>query len=168
MHFSWIQRLACLLLAALPAIAMAQPFTTVVSESRDAASAAIGTLNFTVGRLARDCLPTLNRPQTAQEFAAVWQQRNAKYLSASIKYMGKRLDEAKSKGGEEGAKAVLGAYQNAVSKDGGGSVQDWFSKGAKEDVCKRAISIIEAGGMDISSKMSMYDELESLAAWAAQ
>jgi hypothetical protein len=166
--FSWGQLSVCLLIAGLPATAMSQVSASVVTESRDASSAAIGTLNFTVGRLARDCLSILNRPETAKEFLAVWQQRNAKYLSASIKYMGKRLDEAKSTGGDAGVKAVLGAYQNAISKDGGGAVQDWFSKGKKEEVCQRAISIIEAGGMDISSKMPMYDELESLSVWAAE
>jgi hypothetical protein len=144
----------------------AQDGETLTSESRDAASAYMGTMNFVVGRLGLECLSLIGRSETPKEFANAWQQRNAKYFSASIKYMGKRLDAALSSGGIGARDAVLYEYSSAVRRDGEASVADWFRKGNKEDTCKRAVALIDAKAMDVSAKVPMYGELEALASWA--
>lgn len=158
--------LSALLLSAATLGANAQTSDVVTSESRDAASAYMGTTNFVVGRLGRECLPLLGRSETPQEFVSAWQQRNAKYYAASMKYMVKRLDIALATGGTNVRDAVAREYGTAVRRDGEGSVADWFSKGSKEDVCKRAIALIDAGAMDISPKAPIYGELEALVSWA--
>ena len=144
----------------------AQDSDALISESRDAASAFMGTTNFVVGRLGLECLSLLGRPETPKRFVGAWQQRNAKYFSASIKYMGKRLDAALSSGGTVARDSVLREYSSAVKRDGEGSVADWFRKGNKEGTCKRAIALIDTGAMDVSTKVPIYDELEALASWA--
>lgn len=146
--------------------ASAQNNDSVTSESRDAASAYMGTTNFVVGRLGRECLSLLGRPETPKEFVGAWQQRNAKYYSASMKYMVKRLDVALASGGANARDDVARAYGTAVRRNGEGAVADWFSKGSKEDVCKRAVALIDAGAMDVSPKVPIYGELEALATWA--
>lgn len=146
--------------------ANAQSGDSVTSESRDAASAYMGTANFVVGRLGRECLSLLGRTETPKEFVGTWQQRNAKYYSASMKYMVKRLDISLAVGGAPARDAVAREYGAAVRRDGEGSVADWFRKGNKEDVCKRVVALIDSGAMDVSPKVPIYGELEALATWA--
>jgi hypothetical protein len=146
--------------------AVSQTAESVHSESRDAASAYIGTTNFVVGRLGKECLALLGRTESPQVFVQAWQQRNAKYFDASRKYMGKRLDQALASGGPERRDAVLREYTVAVRGGGEASVNDWFRRGAKEDVCKRAVGLIDGGAMDVSPKMPIFGELESLVSWA--
>jgi hypothetical protein len=141
---------------------------TSTTESKDAASAFMGTMNFVVGRLGKECLSIIGRTETPQEFVEVWQNRNTKYYSASIKYMTKRLDYALAFGGVKTRDAVYRDYSTAVRREGEGSVADWFRQGTKEEVCKRAIAVIDAGEMDVNPKISIYDELEALASWAEQ
>lgn len=136
------------------------------SESRDAASAYIGTNNFLIGRFGAECLPLVGRTESPKEFVQAWQQRNAKYFAASVKYMGKRLDDALAKGGVEQRDAVLREYAVAVRGNGAKAVDEWLGKGTKEEACKRAIIAIDAGKFDISPSIPIYDELEALAAWA--
>lgn len=83
-----------------------------------------------------------------------------------MKYMVKRLDIALATGGANVRDAVAREYGTAVRRDGEGSVADWFNKGSKEDVCKRAVALIDAGAMDVSPKVPIYGELEALATWA--
>jgi hypothetical protein len=144
----------------------AQDSDALISESRDAASAFMGATNFVVGRLGLECLSLLGRPETPKEFVGAWQQRNAKYFSASIKYMGKRLDAALSSGGTAARDSIYREYSYAIKRDGEGSVADWFRKGNKEDICKRAIALIDTGAMDVNAKVPIYEELEALASWA--
>lgn len=72
----------------------AQQLESVASESRDAAVGLIGSMQFTVGRLGRDCLSLLGRQESAQEFVGSWQQRNRKYVEAAAGYVQARLQEA--------------------------------------------------------------------------
>ena len=146
--------------------AMPQSADAIYAEYRDAASAYIGTNNFIVGRLGAECLSMLGRTESPKEFVQAWQQRNAKYLAASIKYMGKRLDGELTSGGAERRDAVLRDYSAAVQNDGQLAANKWLSRGTQEDACKRAIAAIEAGAMDISPKSPMYGEIEALVSWA--
>lgn len=51
----------------LPALGASQ----ITTESRDASTAYIGTVNFVVGRVGRDCLSKLGRKDSSQEFVGV-------------------------------------------------------------------------------------------------
>ncbi len=144
----------------------AQPAEVVASESRDAATAYIGTSNFIVGRIGRDCLALVGRNDTPQQFVGNWQQRNLKYVAASAKYMEKRLDEAQTSGGIEKRNAVVREVTTIVQNNGGATVRSWIERGDKLEACKRAIAIVDAGGMDISPRVPMFSELEALAVWA--
>lgn len=147
-------------------LAMSQSVDTVVSKSRDAASAFIGTTNFVVGRIGRDCLVLLGRPESANEFVGAWQQRNTRYYAASVKYMVRRLEEALAAGGAADRDAVAHAYGSAVRREGEATVERWFQQDSKEKVCGRVVSLIDAGAMDVNPKLPIFTELEALAAWA--
>jgi len=140
----------------------------VESESRDAAAAFMGTTNFTVGRIASACLAVAGRSESPQDYVAVWQQRNAKYWLPARKYMAKRLDEALASGGTTKRDAVLAQYAAAVRRDGEASVQSWITRGTREEACKRAISLIDVGGLDVTPNLPILSELDALARWAEQ
>ena len=146
--------------------AIAQQQGSITSESRDASLAYIGTINFIVGRAGSECLSTLGRSESPQQFVAVWQQRNAKYVNAAAMYMEKRLEEAQANGGAEKKAAVFREVTTASRASGETVVRGWFEKGTKEDACKRAVGLIEARAFDFTPQMPMYSELESLASWA--
>ena len=146
--------------------ASAQTAAPATSESRDAATAYIGTTNFVVGRVARDCLVVLGRTETPQDFVAVWQQRNAKYMMASQKYMEVRFGEAEKAGGAEMRDTVMGELRAAVRREGESAVKSLLDSPDKHDGCKRAVTIIESGAYDFSPGIPIFGELESLRAWA--
>lgn len=136
------------------------------SESRDAAIAYVGTENFIVGRIGLDCLTVLGRTETPQQFVGAWQQRNAKYIVATSKYMQKRLEEAQLAGGLQKRESILRELTAAVKSNGEGTINGWYAQSGKEAACKRVVPIIEGGGFDISPKSPMFGELESLLAWS--
>jgi hypothetical protein len=140
----------------------------VVTESRDASAAYIGTANFIVGRMGRECLGLLNRSETPQEYVAMWQKRNARYYAASTTYMSLRLKEAERAGGPEREDKVAAAYMQSVRGDGEASVRNTFSKGEKSDVCNRWIQLIDSGAFDINSNSPMYGELNELVKYFEQ
>ncbi|MFA7351366.1 MAG: hypothetical protein WC009_11440 [Methylotenera sp.] len=151
---------------ALATIANGETTSSVTSESRDASTAYLGTSNFVVGRIGRDCLTLLNRPETPQAFVLAWQQRNAKYLMASQKYMGARLEEAEASGGAEKRNSVMSEL-TAVVKNGAESiVKSWLDRPDKNEACKFAVSLIESGAYDVSSTSPIFSELEGLVSWA--
>jgi hypothetical protein len=147
-------------------LASAQSTEPASSESRDAATAYVGTINFIVGRVGRDCLSLLGRSELPQQFAGAWQQRNAKYVAAAAKYLERRLEEASASGGPEKRDAVLREVTTAVHSSGENTVRSWLERGDKQEACKRAVALVEAGGLDISANSPMFSELEALAAWA--
>jgi hypothetical protein len=157
---------AAALLAALATLASAQTAGSATSESRDASIAYIGTANFVVGRVGRDCLAILSRTETPQAFVAVWQQRNIKYLMASQKYMEARFAEAEATGGTEKRNAIMGALTAAVRSAAESTVKSWLDRPDKSDACRHAVTLIESGAYDFSSTSPMYGELESLVSWA--
>jgi len=164
------RRWGAVALALLIALTMqtvkAQSAEPIASESRDAATAYVGTSNFVVGRLGRDCLSLVGRTDTPQQFVGNWQQRNLRYVAASAKYMEKRLEEAQASGGLEKRNAVVREVTSIVQNNGSATVRSWIERGDKQEACKRAIAIVEAGGMDISPRIPMFNEIEALAVWA--
>jgi hypothetical protein len=140
----------------------------IASESRDAATAYVGTGNFIVGRLANECLALVGRNETPQQFVAQWQQRNARFVNASARYMDKRLEEAAATGGPERRDAILRELKIAVQSNGESAVRSWLGNGRKEEACMRAITLLDTGALDISPKVPMYSEIEALVRWAEQ
>ncbi|MFC5498579.1 hypothetical protein ACFPOE_13615 [Caenimonas terrae] len=138
------------------------------SESRDAAAAYMGTANFLVGRIASECLVVVGRPESPQDYAAIWQSRNARYWIAARKYMVKRLDAALASGGTAKRDSVLAEYAAAIRRDGEASAQSWITRGSREEACMQAITVIDAGGLDVTQRVPIYNELEALAKWAEQ
>lgn len=155
-------------LISLATIASAQTTTLATSESRDASIAYIGVANFVVGRVGRDCLTLLGRSESPKDFVAVWQQRNAKYLQASQKYMDARLNEAEASGGVGQRNAIIDALTKSVRGVAESTVKSWLNQADKSEACKRSMAIIESGAYDFSPSSPMYAELESLATWAQQ
>jgi hypothetical protein len=152
----------------LSGAAIAQRLLRVESESRDATAAFVGTRNFMIGRIGRDCMPVLGRMETPQQFVQAWQARNTKYYVSSIQYMTKRFDEALAEGGAAKRDTVLTAYVTNVQRNGEASANDWLSRGERKQACERAVAIIESGASDIASKIRMFDELEALVNWVQQ
>lgn len=157
---------AAAFLVSLTTIANAQTASPATSESRDASIAYIGTANFVVGRVGRDCLAMLGRTETPQAFVAVWQQRNVKYLMASQKYMDARFGEAEATGGTEKRNAIMGALTATVRTGAESTVKSWLDLPDKSEACKRSVAIIESGAYDFSPTSPMYGELDSLVSWA--
>lgn len=147
---------------------MAQSPLRVESESRDAAAAFVGTENFMIGRIGRDCMQVLDRMETPQQFVKAWQDRNTKYYVASIRYMSKRLDEALAEGGAAKRDTVLAVYATNVQRDGDAAAKDWLSRGERKQACEHAVATIESGAADITPKMRMFNELEALVNWVQQ
>lgn len=148
--------------------ATAQSPVRVESESRDAAAAFVGTENFMIGRIGRDCMSVLGRMETPQQFVETWQRRNSKYYAAAVNYMSKRLDEALAEGGAAKRDTVLAAYLTNIQSDGDASAKDWLARGDQKQACKRAVTAIESGAVDITPKIRMFGEIEALADWAQQ
>jgi hypothetical protein len=145
-------------------IAQAQgpsPFT----EGRNAAAAFIGTQNFMIGRMSRECQPVLEKPEAwVKEPVTAWQSRNSRYWRANLNYMTKQLDAALAKGGASVRDRVVAAYSSAVHKDGAGAVDDWFnkSKGSRQEACERFFSFLTEGKFDIRSGGPLSTELDDL------
>lgn len=144
----------------------AQQLESVASESRDAAVGLIGSMQFTVGRLGRDCLFLLGRKESAQEFVGSWQQRNRKYVEAAAEYVQARLQEA-GRTSEDAKKAVMQGLASARAQ-AEGSVNSLYANGGKEKACQRMIPLIDAGAYDITARAPMFDELEALVLWAGK
>jgi hypothetical protein len=139
----------------------------VASESRDAATAYLGTANFVVGRIGRDCLPSLGRTETPQAFVSTWQQRNAKYVMASDKYLQARLAEAQANGGSSKQQSIIFEFTSAVRAGAEATLKAWLLD--KPDLlvaCTQAVATIESGTYDVSQTSPIFSELEALAKWA--
>jgi hypothetical protein len=158
-------RPACLLLAAL-LHSSAWSQQTVASESRDTAAYYVSSGNFIVGRLANECLALVGRNESPQQFVSQWQQRNARFVNASAKYMDKRLEEAAAIGGAERREAILHGLRAAVESNGESAVRSWLGNGRKEEACMRAVTLLDTGALDISPKVPTYADLEALVRWA--
>ncbi len=159
--------LAAAALCTVIGAAHAQADDPVARESRDAAAAFMGTVNFVVGRLGLECLAELGRPETPKDFTLAWRQRNAEYYAATTAYMTYRLEAAQASGGDQQRETVLREYVTTVRRNGEASVVEWFRTGTRKASCQRAIAAIDAGAMDVSAKAPIHGELRALVDWAA-
>jgi hypothetical protein len=146
-------------------LALAQT-VSIVSESRDASIAFLGTANFVVGRVGRDCLSPIGRNETPQAFVAVWQQRNGKYLLAMQKYLDARLAEAEVAGGNAGREKIMRELTIAVQAGANVILKTLLDHPDQYDACRRAINFIDAGRYDVNQSMPIYNELKLLVDWA--
>ena len=146
--------------------AKAQTPVPVFSESRVAALGYIATNNFLIGRIGRECLNVLGRKESPQEFVGGWQSRNSTYIMASAKYMEKLLAEVLATSGAERRDAVQRELQARAQASADQTLQQWFQKGTKEEVCKRSVGLVDAGAFDISQSSPMFNELQALVVWA--
>ena len=162
------RRTAILLAATLLSAAQAQQPASAVNKARDDASIYVSTGNFIVGRIAHECLALVGRSETPQEFVGQWRQRNARYVSASAKYMDRRMEEAEAGGGPQAREALLRDLRSAVQGPGETLVRNWLQNGRREESCMRAVTLLDTGALDISSRTAIYDDLEALVRWAAQ
>lgn len=154
--------LAALCLAAAPARAQER----VESESRDAVLGYMTTQNVLIGRMARDCLAVLGRPETPQNFVRAWQARNAKYMLAVNQYMEKRLAEIAAAHGEARRDAQLQAWIVEARARADESWNEILKRGERPAVCQRSIGLIEAGAFDVNARAPMFGEIEALVQWA--
>lgn len=155
--------LACLIALSSQA-ASSQEVAGIASESRDAASGFIGSMNFTVGRIARDCLADLGRTETPQQFAESWQQRNTKYVVAAAEYIQARFKEATAKGDD--TKNRLLEELASVRRTAEADLKGLYDKHGKDATCKRMTALIDGGAYDITPGVPMFKELEALSAWS--
>ena len=162
-------RIAALLAAllVLPA-AQAQQATSATTKSRDDASIYVSTGNFIVGRIAGECLALVGRSESPQEFVGQWRQRNARYVMASAKYMDRRMEEAVASGGAGQREELLRELRKAVQGPGETVVRNWLQHGRREESCMRAVTLLDTGALDISSRTPIYADLEALVRWAEQ
>jgi len=144
--------------------ATAQGQDLAAIESRDAATGFIGSMQFTVGRIGRDCLASLGRTDTPQAFVEVWLQRNGKYAAAASAHVEERLNDAEAMG--EGAKNFVLRAIAAVRGNAERDIHALYERHGQEAVCKRMVALIERGGYDITPRVPMVDEIEALRVWA--
>lgn len=144
------------------------PEASPATESRDASVAYIGTANFVVGRVGRDCLSLVGRSDSPQLLVATWQKRNAKYWLATHKYLEARLAYAQRIGGLDTRNAVVRELTSATQSGASNVVRQWLDKPDKPSACKKALAFIESGAYDFSPTSPMFAELESLVVWASR
>jgi hypothetical protein len=161
-HLTLLLAAACLAQAA-----GAQQAVSVATPDRDGAAIYIAETQFIVTRLAAECLALVGRAESPQTFAAGWQQRNARYMNASTRYMGLRVEEATAAGGAAQRDAMQDAFRKAVQDSGEQAVRSLL-QGRREDGCMYGITLVDTGALDISSKLPQFDKLEALARWAQQ
>lgn len=147
----------------------AEPGAGVASEARDAAAAFVGTQNFVVGRLGRDCLALLARPESPAEYQQAWQRANARYYDASTRYMEARLAAIED---AEEQNAVESAYYASVNGRGEAAAAQILRDGADVEVCKRALALIDSGKMNVDEFVEATGQpvrapLDELLEWAA-
>ena len=136
------------------------------TESRNVASAFMGAANFVVGRIGIECLPMLGRLETPREYVNIWQERNAKYYTASTRYIAKKMEAADAIGGSVARDAVLKEYSTIVRKEGEATIFDWIGRGNKREGCQRAVMLIDKGILDVNPEVPVYQDLQALAVWS--
>jgi hypothetical protein len=144
---------------------IAQDSMMATSESRDAATGFIGTRQFFVGRIGRDCLSRIGRTQTPKQFVDAWIQRNSRYVISAQKYLAKRAGEAEAKG-EEATKDLLEELAK-LRVENEARITSAFGPLDNEKSCQKAVDYIESKQFDITPDVPMFEELESLVRWAA-
>ena len=141
---------------------------SIESKSRDASAAFVETQHFIVGRIGRDCLAEIGRTETPLEYQTKWQRDNAKYFHAARKYLAIRLTEIENPAARD---AVERGFYTSAERTGEAATAQLFSKGAKNEVCKYAITLVDTGSMNIeefgkATKLPIMKDLEELTNWA--
>jgi len=152
--------------AATVTVCSAQVPARVQSESRDAALGYMGTANFLIGRIGRDCLSVLGRAESPQQFVQTWQTRNGKYVIAAAKYMEMRLAEVAASNGEQRRGAVQKDMMSRSQTAADDLLQSWYRSGPKDAVCRRAVEMVDTGMLDVSPSSSVFADLQALVDWA--
>jgi hypothetical protein len=147
--------------------AFAQTAAPVATPERDAAALYVAQGGFIVTRLAGECLALVGRAESPDAFTQAWKQRNERYVTASTRYMERRVQEAAAAGGKAQGDAVQAAFRKAVQANADAEVRSLL-QGSRTDGCMYGITLIEGGALDIGSKTPQYRLLEALANWAAQ
>jgi hypothetical protein len=80
--------------------------------------------------------------------------------------MQRRLAEAYTEGGETKRNAVLREVTSVANTNGASTVRSWLETSDKPAACKRAVALVDAGALDITSKSPMFPELEALREWS--
>lgn len=158
-------RILSILLAAGAPAASAQQAAPFATQERDLAALFIARGSFVIGRLGHECLALVGRSETPQTLVKAWEQRNARFVDASGKYLDRRLEDAAATGGSERRELALKEMGALVRQEGELTVRSLL-RGRKEDGCMRAITLIDAGAMDISTRLPQYEQLEALVKWA--
>lgn len=150
-----------------------QPATNLQPEliqnrARDLALGHIGAANFLVGRIGRDCLALVGRSDSPQEFAAAWQARNQRFVSAAAIYMERVAAEIAQRQGiaerEKFVRTIRGGTQAQTDQ----LLQGLYSQRGQKQVCDMLLPRVESGGFDLTPKDSRHPDLEALADWAAR
>jgi hypothetical protein len=157
--------LACaLLLAGSPAFAAPDP-QLLLAGSRNAAASYVATVNFIVGRMARECREVLGKPATwVRQPAEAWRKRNRKYWDAQLEYMSRQFGEAFEQGGIAAQERLMKAYDDAVRTQATAATARWLvaDKAARRAGCERFFQALDAGRLDIGRGMGKYEDLEAL------
>jgi hypothetical protein len=156
-----------LLAACLAPAAFAQAGGSVATQARDSAAVFVAQGNYLISRLGAECLTLVGRAETPQALVTSWRQRNARYVSASSRYLDKRMEEAEAEGGTQRREAMLGEIRAAVQNSGESSLRT-LMQGRKEEACMRAITLLDTGTLDINSKLPQIEQLDALVRWAEQ
>ena len=141
---------------------------SVETKPRDASATFVETQHFIVGRIGRDCLSEIGRTETPLEYQVKWQRDNAKYFDAARKYLATRLTEIENPAARD---TVERAFYTSAEQTGEAATEQLFKKGAKNEVCKYAITLVDSGSMNIeefgkAAKLPIMKDVEELATWA--
>ena len=141
---------------------------SVESKPRDASATFVETQHFIVSRIGRDCLTEIGRTETPLEYQAKWQRDNARYFDAARKYLATRLTEIENPAARD---TVERAFYSSAERTGEAATAQLFSKGAKYEVCKYAMTLVDTGSMNIeefgkAANLPIMKDLEELVAWA--
>jgi hypothetical protein len=156
-----------LLAACLAPAAFAQKAGPVATQARDSAAAYIAQGSVLVSRLGAECLALVGRAESPQTLVANWRQRNSRYVDASAKYLDRRLEAAEAEGGKAKREALLGEIRAAVQGGAEANLRTLL-EGRKEDACMRAVTLLDTGVLDITTKLPEFEHLDALARWAEQ
>lgn len=155
---------ALALLGTLCASASAQ----TSEDSRDASADVVLTASFIVGRIGRDCLSELGRPETPRGYLNSWRRENATYYDAADKYMAQRLSKVDDVFDRDRIESM---YYRVAAAKGDAIVGQWFEHHRKADVCRFALTMIDTGATNVdaiaqSATPPIIDDLHALVEWA--
>ena len=139
----------------------------LTTASLDSALAHYLTQEYLVDGIARHCLAILGRTELPQDYVEAWQQRNRTYVEAADQYMKRRLEDALAEGGSDRREAFQNNLTSTAQAKAQGTLQFSFVFGNKVQNCQPWVSLVDAGGFDITLTSPSFDDIEPIAQWAA-